>query len=493
VSQKRILIVSQYSLFDQGLRSALSRQPGVEVVGVCRDLEEAHGQVQTLHPDVLLLIAGPDIARDSAFPLLEEVSPSIIRISPTDGTMQVYHREQVDQASLDDLMAAIETTASQLTVSQQKKGTSHQASTRTGGFPTQPRRANMRHFITVAVLVVISTILVSIGLEFLPILPLQAGQEAASVDWLFKLELRVIAFLFSLIVVFTLYSVIVFRRKAGETQDGPHIHGNAKLEIIWTVIPLITVLFFGVLGAQGLSQITSPEPDELVVEVTAQQFAWRFDYPDHGITFASELHLPRDRQVLLKMTSTDVIHSFWVPELRVKQDAVPGMTTELRLTPTEVGDYQVRCTELCGTAHYSMLAPVKVEEPADFEAWVAANAASSNDMTQSEGAADTGPLELTGAELGAQVAQTQGCAGCHSVDGSQLVGPTWLGLYDSQVTLDDDTTVVADADYLRRSIVETNAEIVKGFPASVMPGIYKDTLSEEQIDALVEYIKSLAE
>jgi len=256
---------------------------------------------------------------------------------------------------------------------------------------------------------------------------------------------------------------------------------------------LITVLFFGVLGAQGLSQITSPEPDELVVEVTAQQFAWRFDYPDHGITFASELHLPRDRQVLLKMTSTDVIHSFWVPELRVKQDAVPGMTTELRLTPTEVGDYQVRCTELCGTAHYSMLAPVKVEEPADFEAWVAANAASSNDMTQSEGEVDTGPLELTGAELGAQVAQTQGCAGCHSVDGSQLVGPTWLGLYDSQVTLDDDTTVVADADYLRRSIVETNAEIVKGFPASVMPGIYKDTLSEEQIDALVEYIKSLAE
>jgi len=354
----------------------------------------------------------------------------------------------------------------------------------------------MKHFIIVAVLVVISTILVSIGLEILPILPPQAGQEATAVDWLFRLELQVIAFLFSLIIVFTLYSVVVFRRKAGETEDGPHIHGNAKLEIIWTVIPLITVLFFGVLGARGLSQITSSEPDELVVEVTAQQYAWRFDYPEYGITSSSELHLPRGRQVLLKMTSIDVIHSFWVPDLRVKQDAVPGMTTELRITPTDLGEYKVRCAELCGTAHYSMLAPVKVEEPADFEAWVAANAAFSEDTpdtASSEGAADTVPSEVAGAELGADLAQTQGCLGCHSVDGSQIVGPTWLGLYASQVTLEDDTTVVADEDYLRRSIVETNAEIVKGFPASVMPGIYNDTLSQEQVDALVEYIKSLAE
>ncbi len=351
----------------------------------------------------------------------------------------------------------------------------------------------MKHLIIVAVLVVISTVLVSIGLELLPILPPQAGQEATTVDWLFELELRVIAFLFSLIVVFTLYSVVVFRRKAGDTQDGPHIHGNTKLEIVWTVIPLITVLFFGVLGANGLRQISSPAPDELIVEVTAQQFAWRFDYPDYGITSSSELHLPRGRQVLLKMTSIDVIHSFWVPELRVKQDAVPGMTTELRITPTDLGEYQLRCAELCGTAHYSMLAPVKVEEPADFEAWVAANTTPSEETAPPESPAEAVPSETAGAELGAEVAQTQGCVGCHSVDGSQRVGPTWLGLYDSQVTLEDDTTVVADEEYLRRAILETNAEIVKGFPASVMPGIYKDTLSEEQIDALVEYIKSLAE
>jgi cytochrome c oxidase subunit 2 len=459
VGQKRILIVSQYSLFDQGLRSALSHQPEVKVVGVCRDLEEAHAQARALQPDVLLLIAGPEVVRDSAFRLLEEVSPSIIRISPSDGTMQVYHREQVDGASLDDLMAAIEATANQLKAGQPKERASQQISSSGGGFPTQPRRASMKHLIIVAVLVVVATVLVSIGLEFLPILPQGAGQEAVTVDWLFKLELRVIAFLFSLIVVFTLYSVVVFRRKTGETDDGPHIHGNTKLEIIWTVIPLITVLFFGVLGARGLSDITSPAPDELIVEVTARQFAWLFDYPEYGITSSSELHLPRG-------------------------------------TPTELGEFKVRCAELCGTAHYSMLAPVKVEEPADFEAWITANTAPPPDTTEtipSEGQAEPVPSEAAGAQLGATLAQAQGCLGCHSIDGSQLVGPTWVGLYGSQVILKDDASAVADEEYLRRAILETNAEIVKGYPANIMPSTYGDTLSEEQVDALVEYIKSLAE
>jgi DNA-binding NarL/FixJ family response regulator len=123
VSQKRILIVSQYSLFDQGLRSALSHQPDVEVVGVCRDLEEAYAKVQVLQPHILLLIAGPEIVRDSAFRLMEEVSPSIIHISPSEGTMQVYRREQVDGASLNDLMAAIETTANKLKAGREGRST----------------------------------------------------------------------------------------------------------------------------------------------------------------------------------------------------------------------------------------------------------------------------------------------------------------------------------------------------------------------------------
>ena len=226
----------------------------------------------------------------------------------------------------------------------------------------------MKHFIIAGVLVAIITVLVFLGLSNAPILPQLASAEGGEVDWLFGLHLRVIAFLFALIVVLTLYSVVVFRRKPGDTSDGVHIYGNAKLEIVWTVIPLITVLYFGVLGAQQLQDITAQAPDELVVNVTSQQFAWSFEYPDYGITSA-ELHLPTGRTVLLRLQSRDVIHSFWVPEFRIKQDAVPGMTTELRITPTEVGSYKVSCAELCGTGHYSMLAPVNVMELDDFEAW----------------------------------------------------------------------------------------------------------------------------
>lgn len=477
MGQKHILIVSQYSLFDQGLRAALSQQPDIEVVGVCRDLEAAYAQAQSLRPDVVLVISGPEIVRDSAFHLMEEVSSSIIRISPTDGSMQVYHREQVDQATLDDLMAAIQTTAIGWKTEQREDLEPEQVESKAGGYPTRRRRTSMKHFIAAAVLVAIVTVLVSIGLGSIHLLPQLASEEGALVDGLFGLHIRVIAFLFSLIVVFTLYSVVVFRRKPGETGDGLHTHGNTALEIIWTIIPLGTVLYFATLGAQQLSQITTQSPEAMVVEVTAQQFSWRFDYPDLGISSA-ELNLPRGRQILVKLTSNDVIHSFWVPEFRIKQDAVPGMTTTLRITPSQTGQYKVRCAELCGTGHYSMLGAVNVMEPTDFEAWVAK---------------ETAPSELAGAELGAEVAKTQGCIGCHSTDGSQLVGPSWLGLYDKQVTLEDGTNVQADDEYLRRAILEPNAQIVKGFPANVMPSIYQNTLSEEEIQALIDYIKSLAE
>lgn len=371
MAQKRILIVSKYPLFDQGLRAALSRQPGVEVLDVCRDLETAHRQAEALRPDALVLFAGPEVVRESTFHLLEDLSPSIIRISPGDATMQVFRRQQVDQATLDDLLAAIQASAMQWKTSERAELPAQPVPPTAYGYPTRQRRDGMKHFIIVAVLVIVTTALVSLGLQSARLLPQVASEEGALVDGLFGLHLNVIAFLFSLIVIFTLYSVAVFRRKAGDTGDGAHIHGSSKLEIIWTVIPLITVLFFGVLGTRQLGQISAAEPDELVVEVTAQQFAWRFDYPGYNIPSSPELYLPRGRQVLFRFHALDVIHSFWVPEFRIKQDAVPGMTTTLRIKPTQVGEYKVRCAELCGTAHYSMETPVKVVEPADFEAWLA--------------------------------------------------------------------------------------------------------------------------
>ena len=350
----------------------------------------------------------------------------------------------------------------------------------------------MKHIIIVAVLVAIVTALVILGLSSIQLLPTIASAEGALIDNLFELQVIIIAFLFSLIVVFVLYSVVVFRRKPGEVEEGPNIRGNTKLEVVWTVVPLITVLSLGVIGARQLRVISTPAPDELVVDVIASSFAWRFDYPDEGIS-SPVLNVPQGRQIAFRITSvdTDVIHSFWVPEFRVKQDAVPGQVNTLRITPTHVGQYKVRCAELCGVGHAYMLAEVNVMEPADFEAWLATQTPPPEAADAEAGTEVTGS-EVTGAELGAQIAQSQGCIGCHSSDGSQLVGPTWQGLFGTEEVLEDGSSVLVDEEYVRNSILEPAAQITEGFP-NVMPATYKDTLTEEEIDALVEYIKSLGE
>ncbi len=475
--RSRILIISQYPLFDQGIRTALDQQPGVEVVGKYPDPTTALEPARTLSPDVVVVIAEAGEMRESAFRLLEDVAPCLIRISPTDGSMQVYERRQVDRATLEDLMNAIRVASEALVQGELAK--EPPALPKEEPSPhSQWRRANMKHLVTVAVLVAAVTAIVATGLSQMPLLPPLASEEGMLVDRMFRWQILVIAFLFSLIVVFILYSIVVFRRRPGEEGEGTYIRGNTTLEVIWTLLPLGTVLFFATWAAQDLNKMGAPESQELVVEVTAFQFGWRFDYPEYGIT-SNELNLPRDRQVLFKLTSQDVIHSFWVPEFRIKQDTLPGQVKTLRIKPTKDGEYVLRCAELCGTGHAYMLGQVNVMEPTDFEAWVAGQTAPAG--------------ELSLVEQGAQIATTQGCLGCHSTDGTTLVGPTWQGLYGSERTLTDGTTVVADEAYLREAIVDPNARLVQGFPANVMPADYGDRLSAEEIDALIAYIQSLGQ
>jgi cytochrome c oxidase subunit 2 len=337
----------------------------------------------------------------------------------------------------------------------------------------------VKHIAIASVLVVIVTILVILGLRSVALVPNLASAEGQLVDRMFTLQIYVIAFIFSLIIVVILYSVVVFRRKPGETGDGTYVKGNVPLEVAWTLIPLAIVIGFGIMGARDLGQMTTNIPDELVVEVTGFQFGWRFDYPDYGVS-STDLYLPRGRPVLFRITSTDVIHSFWIPEFRMKQDAVPGRWTTLRLTPTEVGDFRVRCAELCGYAHAAMYAQVVVVEPSDFEAWL-----SGQEVQAQPGG------ELTPAERGAAVAKDSGCLSCHTVDGTRLVGPTWLGLYGTARQLEDGSTVVADEQYLRNSIRDPESQIVAGYP-KVMPPAY-GSLSDEDVQAIIEYIKSLSQ
>ncbi len=337
----------------------------------------------------------------------------------------------------------------------------------------------IKHYVAVAVLVIVVTAVISLAIGNIEnVVPALASEEGTYVDRLLGIELQLIIFVFSLIVVIMLYSIVAFRRKSDDDEEGVYFKGNTPLEVVWTLIPLGIVIALATLSAQYLGKVEKAAADEMAVNVVGFQWDWRFEYPDYSIS-ATELNLPLDRQVRFQMTSEDVIHSFWVPEFRIKQDLVPGMTTTLRIRPTETGQYTLRCAELCGTRHAYMNKTVNVMEPADFDAWVA----------EAQAAAE----ELTPVELGAKVAAEQGCLSCHSLDGSQLVGPTWQSLFGSERPLDDGTTVVADEDYLLNSIVNPNGQVAQGYPANVMPQNYDERLTEEEINGLIEYIKSLGE
>ncbi len=334
----------------------------------------------------------------------------------------------------------------------------------------------MRHFVVATIIVVLVTVAGAVLLDSADLLPPLASAQGVTIDWLFGIHLKLIAFLFALVVVFMLYSIFAFRSEPGDLSDGQHIHGNTKLEITWTVIPLIIVAVMGYIGVVTLRDVTASSPDEMVVEVTGAQWSWRFDYPEQGLT-STELVLPVNQPIRFEITSTDVIHDLWVPEFRVKQDAVPGAVNLLRVTPTVVGNYKVRCAELCGLRHSQMLADVRVLERSEFDSWVGAE-------TARVAALDTPEAR------GEQLYQTQGCIGCHSLDGTIVVGPSWLNLYGRQEQLDDGTSVIADEDYIRHSILYPGDQIVKGFQ-NLMPANYGEILSENDIEDLIAYIKTI--
>ncbi len=200
-----------------------------------------------------------------------------------------------------------------------------------------------------------------------------ASTAAPKIDELLSVMIVLSAFVFSLVMVMLFYALWKFKAKPGDESDGEPIHGNTRLEVAWTVIPTIIVLFGAGYSWSVLSEIeeTSDKPP-LKVQVFSQQFAWSFGYPGKEEAWSEgELHVPLDRQVHFKMHAQDVIHSFWVPEWRIKKDNVPGITTTAIVTPDKLGTYQLICTELCGFGHAAMRATVVVETPADFRKWVA--------------------------------------------------------------------------------------------------------------------------
>jgi cytochrome c oxidase subunit II len=347
-----------------------------------------------------------------------------------------------------------------------------------------------RHFAIVAVLVVVGAIVTYVVLEAIYALPPAASEEAVAIDALFRGHFILISFLFALVITFILYSVVVFRRRPEEPEDveGDHFHGHTGLEIAWTIVPLVIVIVFGVWGARLLTDIIRPQEDEMTVQVVGQQWSWRFTYPEHGDISSDELVIPVNQAVRLEMTSLDVLHSFWVPEFRVKQDLVPGQVHELRMRPIEEGEYKTRCAEICGTSHAYMISDVRVVSAAAFDEWLRESS--------------TSVTEMEPEERGLLWSQQFGCTGCHSTDGTALAGPTWQGLYGAEIPLASGETVIADEEYIITAIVAPNDQIHAGFSPNVMPQNFEELFAAEEanydgeisiVDDLLAYILTISE
>jgi cytochrome c oxidase subunit II len=294
------------------------------------------------------------------------------------------------------------------------------------------------------------------------------------------------------------YFLIRYRRR-DLTTHGANPDSRVKPPVLLKLSALVglAVLFltFWVLGLREFIRIRVVPDGAMVVYVTAKQWMWKFAYP-RGARSIARLYVPAGRPVKLVMTSRDVIHSFFVPEFRVKQDVVPGRYTTLWFEAVAPGTYPILCTQYCGTGHSTMRAEVVAMPPDDFERWLAgqdpaaARLAGPSYVPPQLGLADAAPAQqLSMVRQGVQVAAAKGCLRCHTLDGSPYTGPTWAGLYDAVVPLEDGKEVVADVAYLTESMMDPMVKIHRGY-GPVMPS-YLGRLEPGEVAAIVELIKSL--
>jgi cytochrome c oxidase subunit 2 len=294
--------------------------------------------------------------------------------------------------------------------------------------------------------------------------PDQASTVAPQVDLLYVFLLLVTVFFTVLIFVAIVYLALKYRRRPGIVPVP--VETDMRIEIAWTVIPLLLCMFMFAWAAKLYVEIETPPNDAMQINVVAKQWMWKIQHPE-GVREINTLHIPTGRPIKLVMTSQDVIHSFYVPAFRTKQDVVPGRYTTEWFQPTTPGEYHLFCAQYCGTQHSGMIGSIVVMKPSDYEAWLTGTHANES-------------MAATGEKLFSQYA----CNTCHGQR-----APTLAGLFGSTVHLQGGTTVVADEDYIRESILQPSAKLVAGYPP-IMP-IFQNQLSEEQVTDLIAYIKSL--
>lgn len=293
-----------------------------------------------------------------------------------------------------------------------------------------------------------------------------------SVDPVFWYIVGISAFFLVLIVAIMIVFLVRYNRRRHPVPTS-QVSQNVTLEVLWTLIPTVLALSMFYYGWSGYLNLRRVPEGAMEVSVTGRMWSWLFEYAN-GKT-SDKLYVPTGRPVKVKIHSADVIHSFYIPAFRVKRDAVPGMETEVWFTATHPGSYDIFCAEYCGVGHAAMITTVEALPEHEFNEWYAGEAPEGE------------------AEEGMKLLRKHGCIGCHSLDGSPSVGPTFKGIWGRQVTVVADgkeRTVKADEAYLKRAILDPQADLVKGFPP-VMPS-YRDRMSGQEVEEIVEHFRKAA-
>jgi len=308
-------------------------------------------------------------------------------------------------------------------------------------------------------------------------LPIQASENAAKVDWANNLITDLSVFFTVLVVGAMLYFAVKYRRGNSDKNETPRILGSHILELTWTIIPSIIsawILYIGIIYYQDLRRV--PE-GALEISVVGQKWKWDFEY-GNGKKSYDKLVIPVDTPVKLILSSKDVLHSFFIPAMRVKSDVVPGHFTYVTFTPNKTGEYHIFCTEYCGREHWNMINKLKVVSKAEYNFWLIdkSDELRANRMS----AVDRGKLAYT----------QYGCNACHSLDGSRLVGPSFLNSYARTAEFTEGESLTVDENYIQESIYYPSKKIVKGYPAGLMPA-FEGQINADEMKGLIAFIKSI--
>ena len=326
---------------------------------------------------------------------------------------------------------------------------------------------------------IVSAVITAAVSYLIPWLPSPASREAGRIVFVYWFAEWISIVVFAAVCAVLGTAIIKFRVKPDDLSDGPPIHGHTTLEVVWTAIPFVLVTAITIVSAIVLAKNGDAGPNPLKIKVTGQQFAWEFTYPN-GKTYTT-LHLPVDQKVQLAITSKDVIHSFWVPQMMQKQDAVPGQINTLVITPDKLGVYPVICTELCGLGHALMRSEAIVTNTAQYASWYKTGGA-----PPATGVSTTGGSTAGGADAGLSIFNANGCAACHTLAAAKATGAVGPSLDELKAEAARAGEPL-DA-FIKDSIVDPDKYVEKTYQPNVMPATYKDTLSSDQLDQLVQYL-----